>query len=191
MKTPFTGLLIIVFILLICAPIFSISRVSAQNGVVKFRGTVLSNEGWAGHVCYGSYYCQVMVQWILFDPEGSLTNESYVPICYKTQLNLTVGELVECYGFYFKDAGPMQCAGWCVCSSATVDYYVIRASIVGDVDHDWDVDIFDVVRCVGAYGSTPVDPNWDFFCDIAEPFELIDIFDIMMICSSYGEEYTP
>jgi len=68
---------------------------------------------------------------------------------------------------------------------------VIRVSILGDVDHDWDVDIFDVVRCVVAYGSTPVDPNWDLFCDIAEPFELIDMFDIMTIVSQYGEEYLP
>ena len=171
--------------------VFSISKVYAPNGEVKFRGMVLCNEGWGDTACYGNYYCTVMVQWILIDPEGLLTNGSYVPICYNTQLNLTVDELVECYGFYFLGAGPMQCVGWCVCSSASIDYYVIRASILGDVDHDWDVDIFDVVRCVGAYGSTPIDPNWDIFCDIADPYELIDIFDIMTIVSSYGEEYTP
>jgi nitrous oxidase accessory protein len=60
-----------------------------------------------------------------------------------------------------------------------------------DIDHDLDVDIFDVVRCSNAYGSTPSSPNWNPHCDIAEPYGVIDIFDIVMIASSYGEAYTP
>jgi parallel beta-helix repeat protein len=60
-----------------------------------------------------------------------------------------------------------------------------------DIDHDLDVDIFDVVKCAIAYGSTPSDPRWDAHGDIAEPFGEIDIFDIVMIATSYGEEYNP
>jgi parallel beta-helix repeat protein len=60
-----------------------------------------------------------------------------------------------------------------------------------DIDHDLKVNIFDIVKCAVAYGSTPSDPNWNPHGDIAEPYGVIDIFDIVMIASSYGEEYTP
>jgi len=62
---------------------------------------------------------------------------------------------------------------------------------IGDVDHDFDVDIFDVVKAAGIYGSTSADPNWNPHCDIAEPYGIIDIFDLVMIANSYGEEYNP
>jgi len=60
-----------------------------------------------------------------------------------------------------------------------------------DINSDWRVDIFDVVLGVNAYQAIPGDYHWDPRCDIAEPYGKIDIFDIIMICSSYGEEYTP
>jgi len=60
-----------------------------------------------------------------------------------------------------------------------------------DINHDLIVDIFDVVRAAGAYDSTPVDLNWNPHCDIAEPYSVIDIFDIVTIAMSYGKEYTP
>jgi len=60
-----------------------------------------------------------------------------------------------------------------------------------DINHDSKVDIFDVVLAAGAYLSTLSDLNWNCHCDITEPYGVIDIFDIVMICTSYGEEYTP
>ena len=61
----------------------------------------------------------------------------------------------------------------------------------GDIDHDLDIDIFDLVSCAGAYGSTPSDPNWNPHSDINEPYGFINIFDLVTIAASYGEEYTP
>lgn len=58
-----------------------------------------------------------------------------------------------------------------------------------DINHDLEVDIFDVVLACVAYTSTPLDLNWNCHGDIAEPYGVIDIFDIVMICASYGEEY--
>jgi len=74
-----------------------------------------------------------------------------------------------------------------------VDNYPLM-NIVGDiadVNNDLIVDIFDVVLCAYAYGATPLDPNWNPDCDLAEPYGAIDIFDIIIIAMSYGEEYTP
>jgi len=60
-----------------------------------------------------------------------------------------------------------------------------------DINHDLTVDIFDVMLACVAYSSTPSDLNWNCHCDIAEPYGIIDIFDIVTIIGSYGEEYTP
>lgn len=60
-----------------------------------------------------------------------------------------------------------------------------------DINHDLEVDIYDVVTACAAYTSTPSSQNWNCHCDISEPYGVIDIFDIVMICSSYGEEYIP
>ncbi|UCG36643.1 MAG: right-handed parallel beta-helix repeat-containing protein [Candidatus Bathyarchaeota archaeon] len=59
----------------------------------------------------------------------------------------------------------------------------------GDIDHDLDVDIFDVVRCGSAYGSTPSSPNWNPHCDIAEPYGIVDILDIVLVAGNYGESW--
>jgi len=74
-----------------------------------------------------------------------------------------------------------------------VDYYPLMNPHwnPADIDHDLDVDIFDVVLAANAYGSTPSDPNWNPHCDIAEPYGVIDIFDVVMIAGSYGKEYNP
>lgn len=61
----------------------------------------------------------------------------------------------------------------------------------GDIDHDLDVDIFDVVICANAYGATPSSPNWNPHCDIANPNGIVNIFDLVTLAASYGEEYTP
>ena len=57
-----------------------------------------------------------------------------------------------------------------------------------DINHDSIVDIYDVVICCGAYGSTPSHSDWNPHCDIAEPYMIIDIDDVALICESYGQE---
>ena len=62
---------------------------------------------------------------------------------------------------------------------------------IADINGDLKVDFFDVVLGTDAYGATPLDPHWNLQCDLAKPYGEIDIFDIVMICTNYGEGYTP
>lgn len=59
----------------------------------------------------------------------------------------------------------------------------------GDINHDLKVDIYDAVLVCVAYTSTPSDPHWNPHCDIAEPYGIIDIYDVVMMAGSYGKEY--
>jgi len=62
--------------------------------------------------------------------------------------------------------------------------------IVGDVDYNGLVNIFDVVMAANAYQSTPSDPHWNPHCDITEEFGIINIFDVVLVVSHYGEEWS-
>ena len=61
----------------------------------------------------------------------------------------------------------------------------------GDVNHDLKIDIYDVVRITGIYRSQQGDPNWNRHSDIAEPYGIIDIYDVVTCTKDYGKEYTP
>jgi parallel beta-helix repeat protein len=58
-----------------------------------------------------------------------------------------------------------------------------------DVNHDLKVDILDVVRITGIYGMTSSNPGWDPYADIAQPYGKIDILDVVICTSHYGEKY--
>jgi parallel beta-helix repeat protein len=62
---------------------------------------------------------------------------------------------------------------------------------LADINYDLKVNIYDVVLVGIAYTATPTAANWNPRCDIAEPFGVIDIYDVVAICACYGAEYTP
>jgi len=66
-----------------------------------------------------------------------------------------------------------------------VDGWIV-ITIVGDVNGDGVVDIFDCVTIALAYGSTPTDPNWSPNADITND-NLIDIFDLVIVALHFGE----
>jgi parallel beta-helix repeat protein len=64
-----------------------------------------------------------------------------------------------------------------------------RSFLMGDVNFDCQVDIYDVTAVCIAYDSKPGDPNWYLPADIAPPYGIIDIFDVVRICVHYGEKW--
>lgn len=56
-----------------------------------------------------------------------------------------------------------------------------------DVDHDSDVDLYDAVRVLVAYGSELEDENYNCHCDIAEPYGKIDLYDAVLLVVNYGK----
>jgi len=57
--------------------------------------------------------------------------------------------------------------------------------IPGDVDRDGDVDVFDVISIVNAFGTRPGDPNWDGRADFDDNGQ-IDIFDVISLVNYFG-----
>jgi thermitase len=63
---------------------------------------------------------------------------------------------------------------------------VVKIRLMGDINDDDKVDIFDVVLAAQAYASEPTDANWNPYADIAPKWQFIDIIDIVTLTSRYG-----
>lgn len=65
----------------------------------------------------------------------------------------------------------------------------VKAAVPGDMDGDGDVDISDIVLAVGQYELQPGDPGYDPViaakADLAAPFGVVDIFDLVTIVFYY------
>jgi len=58
-----------------------------------------------------------------------------------------------------------------------------------DVNGDGKVDIYDVVIACASYGSKEGYPNWNQFADLAPPYGIINIYDIVTIAVNCGKTY--
>jgi hypothetical protein len=61
----------------------------------------------------------------------------------------------------------------------------ISVTLPGDVEGDGDVDIFDIVKIAGAYGSKLGQPKYDANCDVDKDGD-VDIFDVVLAANNYG-----
>ena len=59
----------------------------------------------------------------------------------------------------------------------------------GDVDHDLDVDLYDAVRLLAAYGFKLGAEGYNCHCDIIEPYGQIDLYDAILLLINYGKKY--
>ncbi len=64
----------------------------------------------------------------------------------------------------------------------------ITVTIPGDVDGDFDVDIYDIVKICAAYGLNKGDTGYIPNCDLNGD-EDIDIYDVVIMCYFYGQKY--
>jgi len=77
-----------------------------------------------------------------------------------------------------------------VAGSTVCDILIFEAKVPGDVNNDGCVDILDLVMISTAYGSRLGDINWNPEADIAPPYGIIDILDIVTCTAHYGEGCT-
>jgi hypothetical protein len=59
-------------------------------------------------------------------------------------------------------------------------------TLLGDLNQDGIVDIYDVIQAASAFGSYPGHPNWDSHADLNHD-NIIDIFDIIILANNFGK----
>jgi hypothetical protein len=63
------------------------------------------------------------------------------------------------------------------------------STLIGDVDCDGDVDLSDAVAMLVNYGCREGEPTWNPNADIAPPYGIINLYDIVTLIHHYGEKY--
>jgi hypothetical protein len=67
----------------------------------------------------------------------------------------------------------------------------IKQTIIGDLNGDRKVNIYDVVTVTAAYDATPADARWNPLADITTPWNKINIYDVVVVTRVYGTTWTP
>lgn len=62
-------------------------------------------------------------------------------------------------------------------------------TLEGDITHDGKVDIYDIMAIVQFYGSRKGDPDWNPETDLAPPYKVVDLLDLVTCGYHYGETY--
>ncbi|MCK4313203.1 hypothetical protein KAW04_00395, partial [Candidatus Bathyarchaeota archaeon] len=91
--------------------------------------------------------------------------------------NYTIGTVVEITS---GESDPEQSSIFCE--------KPICITILGDIDADRDVDIYDVVKIIGVYRSQTADPNYKPNLDINGD-GIINIYDVVICTSHYGQSW--
>jgi len=61
-------------------------------------------------------------------------------------------------------------------------------TIPGDVNGDFQVDIYDAIKLAGAYNTNPTSPHWNANIDINGD-NVVDIYDAIILANHYGQHY--
>ncbi len=67
----------------------------------------------------------------------------------------------------------------------TIDGHYTFSPLLGDITGDGTVNILDIAIIAVAYGSTPIDPNWDPRADLNGD-SLVNILDAVMLAVNFG-----
>ena len=60
--------------------------------------------------------------------------------------------------------------------------------LLGDLNRDGRVDLFDAVSALIAYNSTAVKPNWNPDADLNKD-GIVNVYDMVLLLNNYGEEW--
>lgn len=94
--------------------------------------------------------------------------------------------LSDCGNYWHNNANPIN-------ETRNVDYHPldspIMSKLIGDVNYDWKVDIFDIVKLASAYGSEPNHSKWNIYLDL-NCDKIINIFDIVKAAGKYDTDWT-
>jgi hypothetical protein len=64
----------------------------------------------------------------------------------------------------------------------------VQVRILGDVDGDGNVDMYDSLAASSAFGSHPGDPNWNSAADVNGD-GTVDIFDFILMARNFGKTF--
>lgn len=143
--------------------------------LLKFNVSV-SNQGDFSEVIEVIVYCNT----------SSFATSNIILASHSTGiLTFTWNATLAAKGLYVLKAVATPVPGEADTSDNTFVDGWVTVTICGDIDGDFDVDIFDIVAIAGAYGSSRGSPKFDPNSDL-DGDDDVDIFDLVLAAVNYG-----
>lgn len=119
----------------------------------------------------------------------AIANVTVISLAGLTEAEYTVTWITTgwTYGNYTLSANATTVGGETEISDNSLTESWIIVTLPGDVEGDGDVDIFDIVKIAGSYGSKEGQPKYDPNCDVDKDKD-VDIFDVVIAAGNYGEK---
>ena len=166
-----------------------------RHDVAIIAVAVSTNITYAGRLVYVN---------VTAENQGDIAESFNVTAHYDTQLigtavvaSLGPGANVT-LNFVWDTTGVVPCHHYNITGEASILPYevdtadnifvdgTVKIKMLGDVNGDGIIDIFDLVSVALALGSVPGDPNWYEEADLLQD-NIIDIFDLVVVGMHYGE----
>ena len=124
----------------------------------------------------------------LYVDDWNETRTVYLPNGTSTTLTFIWNTSGFAYGNYTVWACAKPVPGETDLDDNTFIYGWVMVTIPGDVDADFDVDLYDAVNLLVHYGAKAGQPEYDPNCDIDGDGD-IDLFDAIILLAHYGQKY--
>lgn len=136
---------------------------------------------------------------------GNITTETFnVTVYYDSNSTETKTVTLDPWSattvtFYWNTSGLTPCNNFTIWAEASqVPYEVnldnnifqdgwVKIKMLGDINGDGIIDLYDITLACAAYGSHEGDPNWNPDADLTSPWGFIDIYDIVTLASHCEE----
>jgi len=144
----------------------------SQTGVGSdFKGTIITIDG-------TSYSTSELPLSFLWD-EGSSHSFSFA-----SALNVNASR-----GYFWWSTSGLSSLKNDTLTVTTSGNITATFGLIGDLNHDGRVSLTDLVLFSAAWRSHPGDTNWNSECDIAPPYGVISLSDLVTLAMHYGQHY--
>ena len=155
------------------------------NGGTRYYGPTYSTDNLGDYVLYAGMIQPGLSDGIWHPPfpsgSGTLATITFKVISASGASNLT---LLDTYLADWHPT-PLPHNYWPMNGYADIVIPVIP-TLIGDLDGNGIVDIFDAIRCGTAFGSRPGDANWNALADFNHD-NIVDILDAIMLGAHFGQ----
>ena len=124
--------------------------------------------------------------WIVEETNASFGMASSLPDGFSISISIPLTELLELSRILPWKVITGTFNGPSIGDLAPDEGVVYLNPLLGDTDGNGEVDIFDVVLIAMAFGSTPIDVNWNQAADLNND-SIVDIFDVVLLTQNFGK----